>query len=105
MKDIVARILKEEANASKMVQEAKDQAERIIIEARKEKEDIINKAAVEISSSASSQMRETEKKFMSEKDKILKDTGKDVLSIREKKDKDIPDISKKVFSKIISIKD
>lgn len=105
MKDIVARILKEEAEASKMVQDAKEQAERIIIDARREKEDIISKIVLETNSFANAQKQETEKRFISEKDKILKETKEDTLSIREKKDKDIPDISRRVFSKIISIKD
>lgn len=105
MKDIVTRILKEEADASKAVQEAKEQAEAIIIDAKKEKEGIIEKIVLETNSFANLQKQEAEKRFVSEKDKVLKEAKKDVLSVKEKKDKDILDISRRVFSNIISIKD
>lgn len=105
MKDIVARILKEESEASKIVQEAKEQAERIILDARKERDEVINKIMSESSSFVDTQRRETEKKFFSEKDSILKEAKKATLSAIEKKNKDIPDMSKKVFSQIISIKE
>jgi hypothetical protein len=42
---------------------------------------------------------------MSEKENVLKEVRKETLAIKERKDKDISEVSKKVFSQIITIKD
>mgnify|MGYP003395195573 CR=1 FL=1 len=44
MKDVVEKILKEEEKASKILQDAKEAADCIVKDAKKEKENIIDKA-------------------------------------------------------------
>lgn len=105
MKDIVEKILKEEEKASKILQDAKEEAGRIVRDAKKEKENIINQAILDADTLSYRQKEESEKKFVSEKEKVLKEAKKETLAIRDRKDKDISEISRKVFSQIITIKD
>lgn len=105
MKDIVEKILREEERASKILQDAKEESERIAREIKKNKENIITQAIVEAEALEAKQKEASLKSFMSEKEKILQEAKKETLAIREKKDKDISEISKKVFYQIIAIKD
>jgi len=105
MKDVIEKILKEEGRASKILQDAKEESERIDRDARKEKEDIVNRAIAEAGDFSHKQKQDSEKKLMSEKEKVLQEAKKEILAIKEAKDRDIPEISKKVFYQIIAIKD
>ncbi len=105
MKDAIEKILKEEERAGKILQGAKEEAERIVREAKKEKEDIINRSAIEADNVICKEKQESEKIFMSEKENALKEVRKETLAIKEKKDKDISEVSRKVFSRIITIED
>ena len=103
MKDVVEKILREEERASKIFQSAKEEADRIVKEAKKEKEDIISRAISQAEDSGHKEKQDSEKRFMSEKEKALRDVKTETLAIREKNDKDISEISKKVFSRIMTI--
>jgi len=103
MKDAIEKILKEEERAGKILQDAKEEAERIVRDAKKEKENIINRTAVEAEDFSHKEKQEPEKRFMSEKENALKETRKETLAIRERKNKGISEISKKAFSQIITI--
>jgi len=105
MKDVVEKILKEEERASKILQAAKEESERIVREAKKEKENIVTQAIAEADDSSYEQKDASAKRFMSEKEKILQETRKEILAIKEKKGKDLSEISKKVFYQIVTIKD
>jgi len=105
MKDAIEKILKEEERASKILQDAKEEADRIVRGAKKEKEDMINHSAIETDNLNYKEKQESEKKFISEKENVLTEVRKETLVIKEKKDKDISEISKKVFSRIITIED
>ena len=105
MKDIVEKILREEKRAGKILQDAKEEADRIVKDAKKEKETIINQAITEADDFSCKQKEELEKKFLSEKEKALKETKNETLAIRDRKEKDVSEISRKVFSQIITIKD
>ncbi len=105
MKDVIEKILKEEERASKILQAAKEESERIAREVKKEKENIVTQAIAEADDFSHKQREVSEKRFISEKEKALQEARKEILAIREKKDKDISEISKKVFYQIIAIKD
>ena len=105
MKDAIEKILKEEERASKILQDAKEEADRIVRDAKKEKEDIINRSATEADNLSYKEKQESEKKFMSEKENVLTEVRKETLAIKEEKDKGISEISKKVFSRIITLED
>jgi len=105
MKDVVEKILKEEERAGKILQDAKEEADRILKDSKKQKEAVINQAVTEADDFSRKQQEASREIFMSEKEKILEEAKKETLAIRERKDKDISEISKKVFSQIITIKD
>ena len=105
MKDVVEKILKEEEKASKILQDAKEAADCIVKDAKKEKENIIDKAIKEADDFCHKEKEAAEKRFMTEKENTLKEVGIETLAIRERKNKDISQISKNVFSRIITIKD
>lgn len=105
MKDIVEKILKEEEKASKIVQGAKEDADHMVREAKKEKEDIVNQAILQAEASAQKQKEEAEKSFISEKESVLKEARRATLAIREKKEKEIQETSRKVFSRVITVRD
>ena len=105
MKDAIEKILKEEERASKILQDAKEEADCLIKDAKKEKENIISQSAIEADNFTYKEKQESEKIFILEKENVLEGVRKETLAIKEKKDKDISEISKKVFSRIISIED
>ncbi|MDP2980953.1 MAG: hypothetical protein Q8N67_02675 [Candidatus Omnitrophota bacterium] len=105
MKDAIEKILKEEERAGKILRDAKEKAERIVKDAKKEKETIVSRAIIEADDLSHKEEEKSEKRFMSEKENVLKEARKETLAIKERKDKDISEISKKVFSQIITIKD
>ena len=105
MKDAIEKILKEEERAGKILQDAKEEAERIVRDAKKEKETIVSRTIIEADDFSNKEKEKSEKIFMSEKENVLKEVRKETLAIKERKDKDISEISKKVFSRIITIKD
>jgi len=105
MKDAIEKILREEERASKILQDAKEEADRIIKDAKKEKENIINRSATEADDLSYKAKQESEKRFMAEKETVLAEVRKETLAIKEKKDKGVSEVSKKVFSRVITIED
>ncbi|MEK7868070.1 MAG: hypothetical protein AAB157_01700, partial [Candidatus Omnitrophota bacterium] len=86
-------------------QDAKEESVRILMYVKKEKETIIGQAISEADDFSYKQKEDSEKKFMSEKEKVLKEAKEETLAIRERKNKDISEISMRIFSQIITIKD
>ena len=104
MKDVVEKILMEEERASKILLDAKAESERIVKDAKKEKEDMINQSIYKTETSSQARIEESERRFISEKENVLKEVQREALGIREKNEKEIPEIAKKVFSQVITIK-
>lgn len=103
MKEIVEKILKEEQAASKTIEKAKKDAEGIILQAKKDAEGIIKKSILDAQDLAQNKKIEARKNFLSEKERILAETRSELIFQKARKEKDIPDISEKVFSRIINI--
>lgn len=104
MKEIVERILKEELVASSALEKAKIEAENIIAGAKKEAEGLIKETIIKTKEIIDAQKSKAEKKFISEKEKVIQDTLIELASLRQKKEKDTLEISKKIFYRIIDIK-
>jgi len=105
MKDVVEKILREEERANKILNDAKEESERLIKEAKKEKEAIVSQAILETDNFSAKQKEDSKKRFFSEKNAALEEAKKNIHAIREKKENEIAEISKKVFSRIIDIKE
>jgi len=104
MKNIIENILREEARASKILQDAKEEAGRIVKEADKEKEKIIYQAVSQAEAFSQEQKENFESTFIVEKKNILENVRKEQLVLRNKKNIEIPETARRIFSHIIDIR-
>jgi vacuolar-type H+-ATPase subunit H len=105
MKEIVDRILKEEELARKKIQNARDESEGIIRKAEKESQEMIEKSVSDSNESFERKKELTRNEFVLEKEKQLKDIREKLAALRKEKEKDIPSLAQKIFSRIILIED
>jgi len=105
MKEIVDRILEEEKSARARIEQAQSQADAIILNAQEESRSLIEDAIKNAQTSASQKKEQCENVFVADKDKILKETKDNALFSRGNREKDIPDMAHRVFSRVITIKD
>lgn len=103
MKEIVEKIINEEQLAAKAVETAKAKAQDIISNANKEKEEIIQNTVLKATQLALEKKNKAIEEFMAEKEKLITETKIQTASHREKIEKNIPEIAKKVFEEIIRI--
>jgi vacuolar-type H+-ATPase subunit H len=103
MKEIVEKIMNTEKLAAKSIDMAKAKAEDIISKTNKEKEEIVQKAISKANQLALEKKNKTIEEFLSEKEKIVKETKIQIATHREKIEKNIPETAKKVFEEIIRI--
>jgi len=101
---MIDRILQEEQSARSGVERAQKEAQDIVLKAKEEAGAIIKDAINKARELAESRKEEAEKSFLAEKEKILKETKDNIVLSRGSRDKDIPEIAGKIFSKIITVK-
>jgi vacuolar-type H+-ATPase subunit H len=102
MKEIVSQILEKEEEATQKINRAREEAENIILLARQMAKEIIAKTVVACGDTANKKKAETEEQFLAEKESIVKKAKEEAILLREKREKDIPVISREVFSTIVS---
>jgi vacuolar-type H+-ATPase subunit H len=104
MKAVIDKILKEEEQARKNIDSARAKATEMIDEANKEakkrSEDVLLGAA----NLAKQKKEQAEKEFLAEKNKLIQRTKEEAVALRQQKEKNVSEITEKVFSEIISIK-
>jgi len=105
MKEIVDRILKEEELARKKIQNAREEGENAVRKAEKDGQDMIERAASEFNESFERKKELTQNEFVLEKEKQLKQIREKLAALRKEKEKDIPSLAQKIFSRIIRIED
>lgn len=105
MKEIVDRILDEEKSARIRIEQAQSQADAIILKAREESKSLIEDTVKKAEESASQKKEQSRNTFLSDKDRMLKETSDNVSLSRGNREKDIPKIAHKIFSRVITIKD
>lgn len=103
MKDIVEKILKEEETASKLVEKSRLEAENIIFKAKKEAMDLINDITLKAKEEAQKKKIDTDRECISKKAKVLQEIKMDLSSLREKRERNIPELARKIFYQIIKI--
>lgn len=104
MREIVEEILKEEEQARQRVEKARKDAENIILAARKDTNDFLDKAALELAELVRQRKEEAEKNFLREKEIALARTREESVTLRKEKEKTLTAISHRVFSRLIDIK-
>lgn len=105
MKETVDRILQEEEKARKKIKQAQLQAETIVLSAQDRSRDLIEKAVHAAEKEAAEKKEESERKFLTNKEKILKEILEKSSLSRAGKEKDIIKKAHDVFSGVITIKD
>ncbi|MDP2922844.1 MAG: V-type ATPase subunit subunit G family protein [Candidatus Omnitrophota bacterium] len=105
MKEIIEEILKEEQQSRKRVEKARQEAENIIVGARNEAQDVLDKTTASFKELVRERKVEAENKFLQDKENILKKTREESTALRKDREKDIPSIARAVFLRVIDIKD
>jgi len=105
MKEVVNEILKEEEEARKVIEKTKGEAENIITDAKKQAKTYLEKTETDLKQILAQKQNTTEKQFLAEKDKILKEAEEENIRLRESREKNIPTIAKNLFLQLISKKD
>ena len=104
MREIVDRILQEEESARSRVDAAQNQAQNIILKAKEEAKILIQDAVNKARDMAENKKEEAEKSFLAQKENILKEASDSMAVARGSREKDIPEIARNIFLKIITIK-
>jgi vacuolar-type H+-ATPase subunit H len=105
MKETVDRILKEEESARTRIENAQFEADSIILKAREESKSLTEDMIYKASSRADLKKEEEERRFLSEKERILKEAREDAAIMRKEKEGDIPRIAEEIFLDITNTKD
>jgi len=103
MKEIVDEVLQEEENARRLVEQAKNHAQEALLKAKNEAQEFRNQKMLELKDSIRREKEQAERSFIAEKEKILQEARDAGACLRTKKEKDIPEIAKNIFSQIIAI--
>lgn len=86
------------------MERAQNQAQNIILKAKEEAAALIQDAINKAHDLAESKKEEAEKNLLAQKEKILTETKDGIALSRDSREKDIPEIARKIFSQIITIK-
>ncbi len=105
MKEVVERILREEEAARAKIEKAREEAEDIILRAKKGSRELIEERIRSAKDSAEKGREESERAFLSEKEKVLRETRDKSAALRKAREKDIPEIARRIFSRIMHIED
>jgi len=104
MREIVDRILQEERSASSRLELAQTQSQNIILKSKEEAAALIKEAIDKAEALANKNKEESEKNFLAERERILREAKAAAAISRSRREKEIPRISGEIFSKIITIK-
>ena len=104
MKETVDKILKQEEESRKRIEQARQESQDLIRKAQDESAGLIENALTSSHGIAQARKEEADKGFILEKEKELKLTRDNISVKRFEKEKDITCLSQKIFQRIIQIK-
>jgi hypothetical protein len=104
MKETVDKILKQEEEARQRIEHSRQESQDLIRKAQKEAAGLIEESAESSHRDAQARKEEADKGFILEKEKELKAALDDISAKRLEKEKDIDQLSQKIFQRIIQIK-
>ena len=104
MREMIDRILQEEQSARSQVERAQKEAQGIILKAKETSGILVQDAINKARDLAESRKKEAEVNYLAQKEKVLTQAKDDIALSRGSREKDIPEIARKIFSKIITVK-
>ena len=104
MREIVDRILQEEQSARSRLERAQNQSQDIVLKAKEEALLLTQEAVNKARDLAKKNKEETQKNFLAEKEKILKEAKEGAALLISHREKDIVNIAGDIFKRIITIK-
>ncbi len=104
MKETVDKILKQEDQARQRIEQARQESQDLIRKAQKEAASLIEDSFSNSHNLAQARKEEADRGFILEKEKELKTALDNISAKRLEKEKDITQLSQKVFQRITQIK-
>ena len=104
MKETVDKILKQEEESRKRIEQSRQESQDLIRKAQEQADNLIEQSFLSSQEAAQARKEEATKRFLLEKEKELKLTLDKVSAKRLEKEKDIAGLSQKVFLRMIEIK-
>jgi len=104
MKETVDKILKQEDEARQKIEHARQESQDMIRKAQEQAASLIESSMASSQGAAQARKEEADKGFSLEKEKELKATLDNISVKRLDKEKDIAQLSRKIFQEIIQIK-
>ncbi len=104
MKETVDKILKQEEESRKRIEQARQESQDLIRKAQDESAGLIENVLTSSHGVAQARKEEADKGFILEKEKELKLALDKISAKRLEKEKDITQLSRKIFLEIIQIK-
>ena len=105
MKEIVDKILQEEQAARQRLEASRKAAESMLLEAKKDSQDIIQRSLREATETAAGRKAAAWEQMAREKKESLDKTRIEVGNKSEALKKDIPAASRKIFLQVVDIQD
>jgi vacuolar-type H+-ATPase subunit H len=104
MKEAVDRILKVEEAARQKIEKVRQESADSVRKAQQQAAELIEQSVSDAQAEAESRRNQAHKEFAREKEKELKLTQDKISAKRLQREKDIPSLCDKVFSRIIQTK-
>jgi vacuolar-type H+-ATPase subunit H len=105
MKKIVEEIIKKEQEASKKVRDARQHAQDLVEDARRDSQGILAKNLIEIKKLTEESKKETAQKFLQYNENSLNKTYQECDALRSAWQKQVPSISRTIFLRVVDIRD
>jgi vacuolar-type H+-ATPase subunit H len=105
MKEIVDRILKEEDEARRKIEQARQLGQSLVVKAQSDHQKIIEEVVAKVNQQVAEKTAQSREEFISQKEKALRQLQEQLDSQMQAKDKLIPTFAEKIFFRIIAIED
>jgi len=103
MKEIIERILQEEQDSKRKIEQAKQKAEYILSEAKAQAGKILEESAEQSRISAQERREAARKECLAGKESKVNGARKEYAALRISKEQNIPSVARRIFSEIISL--
>ncbi len=103
MKEVIERILQEEQDSKRKIEQARLQAERIVSEARTQAGKILEESAEQSRVSALERQKAVRTECLAGKESMVNGAREEYAALRISKEQNIPSVARTIFSEIISL--
>ncbi|MCK4533473.1 hypothetical protein KAU39_06760 [bacterium] len=103
MKEVIDKILEVENNAGKSIEDAREQAERLVSEAKIQNEALLKETKEKAVLKGKEMIKDTQEQARTKKDKEIKEALASFVKFKAEKMKKIEEIAGDVFEKIVKV--